>query len=131
MQFGMLKVRCKSIRDKIDGKPVDASSELFNGQVLTGAEGLKRFLLSTRQDQFVRSMVYKLSAYGTGRPLTFSDRSEIESITANVRQQGDGLATLIEEIVLSDLFLQSKRSTKHAANSSDNEVQNKSRSSES
>ena len=118
-------------RDKIDGKPVDASSELFNGQVLTGAEGLKRFLLSTRQDQFVRSMVYKLSAYGTGRPLTFSDRSEIESITANVRQQGDGLATLIEEIVLSDLFLQSKRSTKHAANSSDNEVQNKSRSSES
>lgn len=122
-------------RDQIDGKPVDASSELFNGEVLTGAEGLKRFLLSTRQDQFVRAMVYKLSAFGTGRPLTFSDRSKIETITTKVRQQGDGLATLIEEIVLSDLFLQSKPATKHAAISNDNAVPTKrqptSRSSES
>lgn len=92
-------------RDEIRGKPVDASSELFNRQTLDGMEGLKRYLLESRQDQFVQAMVEKLATYALGRPLRFEDRSEIESITAKVRNQGDGLRTIIREIVQSDLFI--------------------------
>ena len=67
-------------------------------------DGLKRFLLKNRQDQFVQAMVHKMTVYSLGRPLTFADRAGVEEITAQVRQQGDGLATLITEVATSELF---------------------------
>ena len=91
-------------RDQVNGAPVDASSLLFNQQELKGADGLKRFLLQNRQDQFVRAMVHKLATFALGRPLTFSDHADIDGIAAQVRQQGDGLATMINCIVASELF---------------------------
>lgn len=92
-------------RTKIDGKAVDASSLLFNQQKLDGMDGLKRFLLKNRQDQFVQAMVHKMATYALGRPLTFADRSSINDITARVRQNGDGLATMVHALITSDLFL--------------------------
>lgn len=91
-------------RTQIQGKPVDASSLLFNGQKLDGMDGLKRFLLNYRQDQFARALVHKMTTYALGRPLTFGDRSSVDRITADLRRQGDGLATLVTLIVTSDLF---------------------------
>ena len=91
-------------RDEINGKPVDATSRLFNDEPLNGIDGLKRFLLKNRQDQFVQAMVHKMAVYAMGRPLTFADRAGVEEITARVRQQGDGLATLITQIATSELF---------------------------
>lgn len=93
-----------SWRTQIQGKPVDASSRLFNGQKLDGMDGLKRYLLKNRQDQFVRAMVHKMTTYALGRPLTFGDRSSVDQITADLRKQGDGLATMITLIVTSELF---------------------------
>lgn len=91
-------------RNQVKGKPVDATSMLFNNQKLDGMPGLKRFLLENRQDQFVRAMFHKLAIYALGRPLTFADRAGIDAITADVRQRKDGLATMIEVLVTSDLF---------------------------
>ncbi len=91
-------------RNEIEGKPVDATSRLFNNEPLNGMDGLKRFLLKNRQDQFVRAMTHKMTVYALGRPLTFADRSGIEEITAKVRQQGDGLATLVTQVTTSKLF---------------------------
>lgn len=91
-------------RDEVNGKPVDASSKLYNEQMLDGIVGLKSFLLESRQDQFVRAMVHKLSTYALGRPIRFADRADIERITAQVRRQGDGLKTIVTEIVCSELF---------------------------
>ena len=91
-------------RNEIKGQPVDAASVLFNGEPLKGIHGLKRYLLSSRQDQFARALVHKLATYAMGRPLTFGDRSEVDQIAILLRKNGDGLATLIEQLVLSDLF---------------------------
>jgi len=91
-------------RDEIKGKPIDASSELFNHQTLEGMEGLKRFLLHSRQDQFVRATVSKLATYALGRPLSFADQADIDTITARVRRDGDGLKTIVAAIVESELF---------------------------
>lgn len=91
-------------RNEINDQPVDASSLLYGNQELNGVEGLKEFLLVNRQDQFVRAMIYKLATFALGRPLTFADRSRIENITGNVRQQDDGLATTIRTLVASELF---------------------------
>jgi hypothetical protein len=91
-------------RDQINGKPVDATSYLYNQSQLAGMEGLKRYLLENRQDQFARAMVHKLASYALGRPLSFADRAEVERITAKLRQKGDGLRTLIQLLIESDLF---------------------------
>lgn len=92
-------------RDEISGKPVDATSELFNNQKLDGIGGLKRFLLGNRQDQFSHAMVHKLTTYALGRPLSFSDRADIDEITSQLRRSGDRLGDLITFIITSDLFI--------------------------
>jgi len=91
-------------RDNINGEPVDATSYLYNDSKLAGIEGLKRYLLKNRQDQFVQATVHKMTSYALGRPLSFADRAELEQITEKLRQQGDGLRTLIQLLVESELF---------------------------
>jgi mono/diheme cytochrome c family protein len=91
-------------RTQIDKKPVDATAELFNHKKIAGVDGLKAYLLEDRQDQFAKAMTHKLTAYALGRPITFGDRSEIESLTRQFRQGGDGLRDLIHLIVGSRLF---------------------------
>ncbi|MCA8948656.1 MAG: DUF1592 domain-containing protein [Planctomycetes bacterium] len=93
-----------SWRDAIEGRPVDASAQLFNAQRLDGADGLQRYLLDQRQDQFVRALVTKLATFALGRPMTFADRAEIDRITGEVRRRGDGLATMVRQIAASELF---------------------------
>jgi hypothetical protein len=93
-----------SWRDEIKGAPVDASSLLFNKQKLDGIDGLKRFLLADRQDQFAHAMVHKLTTYALGRPLTFSDRASVDELTMKFRNKGDRLGELITLIVTSELF---------------------------
>ncbi|MEM8711721.1 MAG: DUF1592 domain-containing protein, partial [Planctomycetota bacterium] len=93
-----------SWRTEVKGRPVDSASTLFNGQELDGLDGLKRFLIENRQDQFVRALVHKLTAFALGRPLSFEDRAAVDGITAEVRKRGDGLATMVTLIAASDLF---------------------------
>ena len=91
-------------RTHIKNEPVDATSELFNRQTLAGVDGLKRYLLTERQDQFAEAMVHKLTAFALGRPLSFGDSADIDSLTAQFRQRDDGLGDLIQLIVSSKLF---------------------------
>lgn len=92
-------------RTNIKDKPVDATSVLFNKQELAGADGLKRYLLTDRQDQFARAMVHKMSAYALGRPLTFADHADVDALTAQFRKQGDRVTDLIHLVVNSKLFI--------------------------
>lgn len=91
-------------RTKSLGKDIDASSLLYNEHPLNGVDGVKRCLLANRQDQFARAIVHKMATFALGRPLTFGDRADVERIVAELRQNGDGLQTLIHLLVESDLF---------------------------
>ena len=93
-----------SWRTEHEGNNIDASSLLFSRHELDGVDGLKRYLLANRQDQFVRAIVIKMTTYALGRPLTFADRSEVDRLTAELRMEGDGLATLVTLLVTSELF---------------------------
>ncbi|QDT08276.1 DUF1592 domain-containing protein [Planctomycetes bacterium K23_9] len=93
-----------SWRTQSQGKDIDASSLLFNEYELDGVGGLKRYLLTYRQDQFARAMAHKMTTFALGRPLTFGDRASVERLTAELRKEGDGLATLVTAIVTSDIF---------------------------
>ena len=91
-------------RTSIKNKPVDATSELLNHQTLNGVDGVKRYLLTDRQDQFSRAMAHKLTAYALGRPLSFGDRADIDNLTAQLRKHDDKLGDLISLIISSNLF---------------------------
>ena len=91
-------------RDKVGEKPVDASSELANHYKLDGMDGLKRYLLENRQDQFVSALTHKLTTFALGRSLKFADRADLDEVTEKVRRRDDGLKTLISAIVASELF---------------------------
>ena len=91
-------------RTRIKDKPVDATSELFNKQTLAGMDGLKRYLLTDRQDQFARAIVHKMTAYALGRPLSFGDHADIDELTARFRRKEDRLGDLVHLIVSSDIF---------------------------
>ena len=88
----------------MNNEPVDATSELFNRQPLAGIDGLKRYLLMDRQDQFARAMVHKLTAYALGRPLSFGDNADIDNLTTQLRRREDRLSELIEVIINSKIF---------------------------
>jgi len=92
-----------AFRTQIRNEPVDASVQLFNRQ-LAGMDGLKRYLLTDRQDQFARAIVHKLMAYALGRPLSLGDRAEIDDLTGQFRRHEDRLGDLIELIITSNLF---------------------------
>jgi len=91
-------------RDNIGEKPVDASSELANSNRLEGMDGLKRYLLENRQDQFVSALTHKLMTYALGRSLKFADQADLDEVAEKVRRRDDGLKTLISAIVASELF---------------------------
>jgi hypothetical protein len=46
----------------------------------------------------------QLAVYGTGRPIAFSDRKQINGIVSNTRNNGGGIRTLLHELVQSPLF---------------------------
>ena len=91
-------------RTSIEGKPVDATSELFNKKTLTGIDGLKDYLLAERQDQFARAMTHKLTAYALGRHLTFADHADVNELTLQFRRKGDRLRDLVHLLVQSRIF---------------------------
>ena len=93
-----------SFRTTIKGKPVDATSTLFNKQPLAGMDGLKEYLLAERQDQFARAMTHKLTAYALGRHLTFADHADMEELTTQFRSRKDRLRDLVHLLVQSRIF---------------------------
>jgi hypothetical protein len=93
-----------SYRTQIKNQPVDATSELFNKQMLAGMDGLKRYLLTDRQDQLARAMVHKMTAYALGRPLSFGDHADIDDLTAQFRKTDDRLGDLVHLIISSKIF---------------------------
>jgi len=87
-------------RDQIDGKPVDASSELPGGQVVDGPESLKKALMD-RRHLFLRHMTEKMLAYALGRGLEHYDMPVVKEIADQVERDGYAVRSLILQITRS------------------------------
>ena len=92
-------------RNKVSKAPLDASDVMPDGTVVEGVDGLKRYLLKNKKDDFSRALVSKVTTYALGRSLEFTDESTIDSLTDQFARQGYRLDRLIQSIVKSDLFL--------------------------
>lgn len=85
------------------GLPVDASGTTESGDRFDDIRSFKELLLEN-EETITRSVTKQMLTYSLGRRLSFSDREDIESITEQTLANGNGLRTLIQNIVLSDLF---------------------------
>lgn len=86
------------------GPNVDASGELpNNGGKFKNIVELKKLLLADEK-QIARNLACQLAVYATGAPVHFADRPQIEQILERSAGSKYGVKTLIEELVLSELF---------------------------
>lgn len=84
--------------------PVDASGRLPDGRPYDGPASFKQLLLDDL-DQFAEALVEKLATYALRRAMTIDDQEQIKAIAASCRTGDYRLRSLVEALVLSDLFL--------------------------
>jgi len=83
--------------------PVDSTGVLPDGRKFDGIRDLKGLLLSD-EEQLARNMAKQLVIFATGAPVRFSDRPQLEEIVRATKGDRYGLRSLVQQIVLSDLF---------------------------
>jgi len=97
-----LTVKGRKVRYRL-GPPVDAAGELATGAKFAGMAEFQKLLLAG-QDRVARCIAEKLLVFATGRPMGFSDRSEIEKLVAASRAKGHAMRDLIHAVVQSEVF---------------------------
>jgi hypothetical protein len=91
-------------RTEVKSKPVVATDTLPNGQELSGAAGLKQYLMTQRSEDFSRALVTRLSIYALGRNLQFSDEDMLDDLTKDFIRRDYRILGLIKAIVSSNAF---------------------------
>jgi len=86
------------------GLPVDSSGALTDGRTFKDIREFKRLLLNHEERTVARNLVSQLATYGTGAPIGFSDRKQVEEILDRTRGSGYGARDIVHGIVQSDVF---------------------------
>lgn len=74
------------------GRPIDARAELKDGIDFEGIDGLRRYLLTQRKDDFERQFCRKLLGYALGRRVILSDRHLLDDMAVAL-DKNDGRIT--------------------------------------
>lgn len=85
------------------GLDVDSSGEMPDGRPFADVRQYKRLLLNDKT-LATRTLTRMLMTYALGRRLGFSDRPEVERMVASVKNKGDGLRSIVHEVVRSEAF---------------------------
>ncbi len=85
------------------GPTVDPSGILPDGRSF---DGIKKYqeLLAADPKGLLRNLAEQFVVYGVGRPLSFGDRPQIDSIVTKTMNKGGGIRTVVHEMIQSDLF---------------------------
>jgi hypothetical protein len=87
------------------GRPVDTKAKLRDGTEFTGLDGLREYLVTKKQPEFVRLFCQRLLGYALGRSTTLSDTAVIDKMAAAVQADGGRVSGAIGVILESPQFL--------------------------
>jgi hypothetical protein len=87
-----------------EGTKVDASFVLADGREFADVDTFKA-LIAGEPRKLAMGFVEQLITYGTGAPIAFADREEVESIVDRAAGDNYGLRSLVKGVVTSRLFL--------------------------
>lgn len=85
------------------GAVIDASDTLPDGRAFESINEFKQ-LIASEPERLARNLAEKLLTYGTGAPISFADRPEVERIVARTAASDYGFRSLIKESIASELF---------------------------
>lgn len=88
---------------KKQGPKIDASGEMADGSRFEDITGFKTLLLK-KEAQFRKTLAERLLAYACGRRMEPLDRPQVDAVLSVVEKDGNGLRTLVEHVVLSEVF---------------------------
>ena len=83
--------------------PVQAGGILPNGKTFQGADDFKQLLVAD-VDRFAEAFVEQLATYALRRVMTVDDKAAIKAIAAQSKPDEYRLRSILENMVLSDLF---------------------------
>ncbi len=83
--------------------PVNASGKLPDGRAYRDAQEFKELLIEDT-DRFAEAFVGQLATYALRRMMTVDDEAQIKAIARASQKDGYKLRTVMENLVLSDLF---------------------------
>jgi hypothetical protein len=83
--------------------PIDASSAMPDGTVITGVDGLQRAMLA-KEELFLGCLASKLMTYALGRELGLADAPAVKAAVAAMKRDGTTLRSLVRHIAASDEF---------------------------
>jgi hypothetical protein len=90
-------------RTEDNGAKIDTAVTLLDGTKFTGADGLKKVLLS-KPDQFVDTLTVKLMTYALGRELEYYDLPTVRKIVQDAKAKNYKFSAIISGIVKSTPF---------------------------
>ncbi len=82
---------------------IDVAGELPDGTKFKNIVDLKEILVQ-HDEQFTRALTSKILAYGLGRTIEPTDRSDVDQIVAALNEKGDGFSDLVKLVAMSELF---------------------------
>lgn len=85
------------------GLPIDSSSRLPSGEEFSHIFDFQQ-IYAQKKLELAQNVAEKLIAYGTGAPISFADREELEQLVKNTEKQDYGLRSLVKEVAASPLF---------------------------
>ena len=92
-------------RDTVhDGQSSDTHATLIDGTAIDGAEELRRYLLQTRRDDFVRHFCRKLLGFALGRGVHLSDEPLLDEMMQRLERSNYRFSAAVEAVVLSKQF---------------------------
>jgi hypothetical protein len=86
------------------GRAVDTRATLRDGVTFDGVEGLRRYLLKERRDDFLRTFCRKLLGYALGRSVVLSDQPLIDAMLQSLRANDYRVSAAILPVVQSTQF---------------------------
>jgi mono/diheme cytochrome c family protein len=93
------------LRDKdLGGRPIDCAARLRDGTQFNGVEGLRRYLLDQRKDDFLRHFCTKLLGYALGRSVALADQPLIDDMVAGLKANDYRVSVAIMAIIRSKQF---------------------------
>ena len=87
------------------GRPVEAKGSFPGGGEGEGLAGLREYVRTKRQDDFLDNLSRKLLAYGLGRSVMLSDEATVKQMRAKLARDGFRFGSLIESVVTSRQFM--------------------------
>jgi hypothetical protein len=90
-------------RETEGGLPIETVSELPDGRVVDGVEGVKRLLLDD-PERFVSAVTEKLLMYALGRNIQYYDRPAVRAIVRDAAGNDYRFEALVQGIVRSVPF---------------------------